>query len=172
MRWSGPLAMMLSMALTAAGAAEGWTWPVEGPARVIRAFSLPPQPWQPGHRGIDIAAPSSELLAPADGVVRYAGWVVDRGVLSIDHGGGVVSSYEPVEPTVAAGDAVARGQVVARIVPGHCAAPCVHVGLRVDDEYGNPLRWLGGGEWPVLLPTRRIRRAGGRADSPRGASRR
>ena len=118
----------------------------------------------PGHRGIDVAAIGEDVLAPADGIVRFAGIVVDRGVLSIDHGDGVVSSYEPVTALVAEGGAVERGQVVARLEPGHCATPCLHFGVRVDGAYRNPLRWLGGAEWPVLLPTRRI---GAVASGPR-----
>lgn len=172
------------LAFTASGlAAAEWTWPVEPPRAIIRAFLGPPEPWRPGHRGIDIAAPSGLLLAPADGVVRYAGIIVDRGVLSIDHGHGTVSSYEPVVPLVAAGDAITRGQAIARISAGHCEVACVHVGVRVDGEYRNPLGLLGAG-WPVLLPTQRLgmrgggpnrpsrlRRADAPNDSPRGASR-
>ncbi|HWL01666.1 MAG TPA: M23 family metallopeptidase [Microbacteriaceae bacterium] len=134
---------------------DAWRWPVDPPRRVLKAFVGPPEPWLPGHRGIDIAARAEVLLAPAAGIVRFAGRVVDRGVLSIDHGDGIVSSYEPVEAVVAEGEAVARGQVIASIDLGHCAVPCVHVGVRIDGEYRNPLRWLGGAEWPVLLPTRR-----------------
>jgi len=136
-----------------------WSWPVAAPRQVIRAFLGPPEPWQPGHRGVDIAARDGELRSPADGVVRFAGWVVDRGVLSIDHGGGVISSYEPVSAFVAEGETVERGQPLARIEAGHCDVPCVHVGVRVDGEYRSPLRWLGGATWPILLPTRPI--AGG-----------
>jgi len=153
-------------------AVEGeWGWPVETPRRVLRAFAAPAAPWLPGHRGADIAASSGALLrAPADGVVAFAGWVVDRPVLSIDHGGGVRSSFEPVVAAVAAGEPVVRGQPIGAIEPGHCAAPCVHIGVRVDGEYRNPLLWLGGVPRSVLLPTRRLaralRRAGARAGTP------
>jgi len=147
------LSVLLAFSPTAL-AAEAWSWPVDPPRRVIGAFIGPPEPWRPGHRGIDIAAPSGVLRAPADGVVRFAGRVVDRGVLSIDHGGGLVSSYEPVEALVVEGESVSRGQVVASIDAGHCATGCVHMGLRDGGEYRNPLTLLGG-EWPVLLPTRR-----------------
>ncbi|MBO9577808.1 MAG: M23 family metallopeptidase [Microbacteriaceae bacterium] len=138
-----------------ASTGRAWSWPVAAPRRVLRAFIGPPQPWMPGHRGIDVAAvEEGVVLAPADGVVRFAGTVVDRGVLSIDHGGGVLSSYEPVVPLVATGDPVVAGQIVASIAPGHCAPGCLHVGVRHDGAYRNPLLWFGGAEWPVLLPTR------------------
>ncbi|OJX70076.1 MAG: hypothetical protein BGO95_03385 [Micrococcales bacterium 73-13] len=133
-----------------------WLWPVESPRRLLRPYSAPPRPWMPGHRGIDIAATGTVVLAPADGVVHFAGWVVDRGVLSIDHGAGVRSSFEPVTTGLSAGDAVVRGQAIATIVPGHCDLLCLHVGVRQDGEYRNPLLWLGGARWPVLLPMQAV----------------
>jgi len=148
-----PLPLIIAALLAVVGIGE-WTWPVDPPRAVLHAFVLPPEPWRPGHRGIDIAAPQGLVLAPADGTVRFAGWVVDRGVLAIDHGDGVVSSFEPVEAVVEAGASVAAGQPVARVAGVHCTRTCVHVGLRVDGEYRNPLLLLGGLEWPVLLPTR------------------
>lgn len=148
-----PLPLLIAAVLAVVGVGE-WAWPVDPPRAVLRAFVLPPEPWRPGHRGIDIAAPQGLVLAPADGTVSFVGWVVDRGVLAIDHGDGVVSSFEPVEAAVEAGASVAAGQPVARVAGVHCARTCVHVGLRVDGEYRNPLLLLGGLEWPVLLPTR------------------
>jgi len=130
-----------------------WSWPVEGVRQVIRPFIAPAERWSAGHRGVDLAA-GELLLAPANGVVSFAGEVVDRGVLSIDHGAGVVSSYEPVTPLVAVGDVVEPGEPIAIVDPGHCAVRCVHMGVRVDGEYANPLRWLGGVARSVLLPTR------------------
>lgn len=132
-----------------------WRWPVEGDRQVLRDFVAPVHPWSAGHRGVDLRAWTTELRAPAEGVVRYAGWVVDRPVLSIDHGG-AVSSYEPVTASVAIGDEVAAGQPIGTIEPGHCEARCVHLGVRVGGEYRNPLLWLGGVPRSVLLPTRAL----------------
>lgn len=149
-----------AVAAAALGAAQpgpdgDWSWPVDPPRRVLAPFVAPLQPWAPGHRGIDVAAPGGVLRAPADGVVHFAGQVVDRPVLSIDHGEGVLSSYEPVVASVVEGESVRRGEVIGVIEAGHCATTCVHVGVRVDGEYRNPLLWLGGAIRPVLLPTRR-----------------
>lgn len=134
--------------------AGSWAWPVAAPHPVVRPFVAPATPYAAGHRGIDIGAPGTEVLAPADGVVSFAGVVVDRPVLSIRHAGGVVSSYEPVEASVAVGDAVTRGQLIGTLLPGHCAGLCLHFGVRVGGAYVSPLAFLGGIPRSVLLPTR------------------
>jgi murein DD-endopeptidase MepM/ murein hydrolase activator NlpD len=134
-----------------------WSWPVTGAHALARPYVAPAGPYGAGHRGIDIRpSPGTEagapVLAPADGVVHFAGFVVDRPVLSIEHSGGVLSSFEPVETTLVAGDRVTRGQVIGTLLPGHCAAPCLHLGVRVGGEYVNPLLFLGGVGWSVLYP--------------------
>lgn len=134
-------------------AATLWSWPVAAPHPLARPFIAPATPYAAGHRGIDIRAPAgSEVRAPADGTVHFAGFVVDRPVLSIRHAGGVLSSFEPVEPLVATGDPVRRGQVVGILQAGHCATACLHLGARVDGGYVNPLLFLGGLEHAVLYP--------------------
>lgn len=135
-----------------------WLWPVDPPRAILRPFLAPATAYGPGHRGIDIRAPGGVLLAPDDATVRFAGVVVDRPVLSLDHGDGVVSSFEPVAASVGRGDRVQRGQPIGRIVPGHCPEACVHVGVRVDGAYVSPLLFFGGLARSVLLPTRRGRR--------------
>jgi murein DD-endopeptidase MepM/ murein hydrolase activator NlpD len=133
---------------------DSWRWPVDPPRSIARPFIPPPTPYAAGHRGIDIRAPTGTLYAPESGVVHFAGVVVDRPVLSIDHGGGVISSYEPVATTLVEGDAVTRGDVIGTVLPGHCATVCVHLGVRVDGQYVSPLRFLGGIPRAILLPTR------------------
>jgi murein DD-endopeptidase MepM/ murein hydrolase activator NlpD len=130
-----------------------WAWPVPAPHTLARPFVAPATPYAAGHRGIDIrAAGGVEVRAPDDGVVHFAGFVVDRPVISIRHPGGVLSSFEPVEPLVATGDRVARGDVIGVLLPGHCASPCLHLGARIDGEYVNPLLFLGGLDHAVLYP--------------------
>lgn len=134
-------------------AAATWVWPVAAPHPVVRPFLAPVGDYGPGHRGIDIgASEGAEVRAPADGVVRFSGWVVDRPVLSIDHGGGVWSSFEPVTSELVAGDRVQRGQVVGALEAGHCASGCLHLGARVGGGYVSPLTFLGGQPRAVLLP--------------------
>jgi murein DD-endopeptidase MepM/ murein hydrolase activator NlpD len=154
---SALLLVLLAVPGAPAGTAIGgsWSWPTDARPSLVRQYIAPATPYGPGHRGIDVRAGPS-LIAPADGVVHFAGTVVDRGVLSIDHGGGVLSSYEPVTTDLVKGDVVRRGQVIGTVESGHCSEPCVHMGVRVDDAYVSPLLYLGGVPRAVLLPTRRI----------------
>lgn len=141
-----------------------WSWPLDPLPAVLRRFEKPPQKWKPGHRGVDlsVAAVGSAVLSPADGVVSFAGTVVDRGVLSIDHGDGRVSSFEPVTTTLSKGQPVARGDVVGtlsaplagRSLGGHCGRPCLHWGVRVAGDYVDPLSFVLDRRPSVLLPLR------------------
>ncbi|MDP3209121.1 MAG: M23 family metallopeptidase [Rhodoglobus sp.] len=137
----------------AAASAPLWSWPVDSPRAIMRGYVAPATPYSAGHRGIDIRAPSEVLRAPSDGIVHFAGFVVDRPVLSIRHGDGVISSFEPVVASLTAGDVVSRGDIVGTIMPGHCTGPCVHMGVRIHGQYVSPLNWLGGIPRSVLLPT-------------------
>ncbi len=138
---------------SATTAAAGWVWPVDGQRIVVRPFLAPPTPYGAGHRGVDLAAlgDAVEVRAVTSGVVHFAGVVVDRPVITVRHGQ-VLATVEPVEPLVAAGDFVRAGDVIGVQQPGHCARPCVHLGVRVAGEYVSPLLWLGGLQRAVLLP--------------------
>jgi murein DD-endopeptidase MepM/ murein hydrolase activator NlpD len=139
-------------ALVARGA---WAWPVAPPHPIARPFVAPVTPYGPGHRGIDIRSGDTDVFAPESGIVSFVGSVAGRPVLSIRHPAGLVSSVEPVESTLSAGEAVSRGQLVGALLPGHCAlVPCLHFGVRLNGEYVSPLNYLGGIRRAVLLPTR------------------
>ena len=132
-----------------AQAAGGWTWPVVGP--VIRGFDLPDDPYGSGHRGIDIAAAvGTTIVAPADGTVSFAGPVGGHLFLTIDHGGGLASTYSWLTANlVKKGDVVVRGQPVALTGWGHPGAttPHLHFGVKLNGAYVDPMRYLG----PVSL---------------------
>jgi hypothetical protein len=155
--WASASASASASLSASARAAPRWSWPLPAPHPVVTSFEKPEEVWSPGHRGIDIGGSDAGavVLAPDAGVVRFAGVVVDRPVLSIEHADGVLSSFEPVTATVAAGEAVERGQPVGVLEAGHCGgASCLHLGARIDGEYVSPLLLLGELRPSVLLPTR------------------
>ncbi|XTR51947.1 peptidoglycan DD-metalloendopeptidase family protein [Pseudarthrobacter sp. So.54] len=96
---------------------------------------------------------SAAVSAPAPGTVSFAGVVVDRPVITIDHGDGLRSSFEAVRSTLEAGAAVRVGDVLGWIEPGHCLpGPCVHWGVRRGGTYVNPLAFVTDLRPSVLLP--------------------
>jgi murein DD-endopeptidase MepM/ murein hydrolase activator NlpD len=133
--------------VVAPAAADRYTWPLDAPHPVTRRFQPPPQPWLPGHRGVDLGAPADAVVhAAGSGTVAFAGTVAGRGVVSIDHAGGLRTTYEPVTPQVSAGQAVRSGDPIGTLTAGHpgCpAAACLHWGLRRGDTYLDPLALLG-----------------------------
>ncbi|KQQ95049.1 hypothetical protein ASF62_00340 [Leifsonia sp. Leaf325] len=132
----------------------GWRWPLAPPVEVAAPFLAPATRYSAGHRGIDlVGASGTPVFAPTDGVVSFAGTVVDRPLVTIDHGNGVLVSLEPVLPTAAEGETVARGQPIGSVAAGgHCADGCLHLGVRVYGEYVSPLAFITGLPRAVLLP--------------------
>ncbi|WP_431807255.1 M23 family metallopeptidase [Microbacterium paraoxydans] len=134
--------------------ATAWRWPVAGARTVVARFRAPAKPYGPGHRGIDIAAPpETSVMAPADGVVAFRGIVVDRPVLTITHSDGLVTTFEPLDSSLSPGDHVTRGQEVGRVAHGgHAPDGTVHLGVRLDGMYIDPLTLFGEARRAVLLP--------------------
>ncbi|HEX4099833.1 MAG: peptidoglycan DD-metalloendopeptidase family protein [Pseudonocardiaceae bacterium] len=143
------------------GPASRFDWPLPGSPTVVRIFHPPTMRYGPGHRGVDLASTAgAAVLAAGAGTVVFAGTVAGRGVLSVDHPGGLRTTYEPVSPTATAGDRVSRGQQIGIVQPGHPGCPvtvCLHWGvlrspehgraqdLQEDDrQYLDPLRLLAG----------------------------
>lgn len=129
-----------------------WGWPLAGTPTVARPFEAPPTPYAAGHRGVDLAGPpGAPVLAAGAGVVAFAGMVAGRPVVSVQHADGLRTTYEPVQPAVAAGQAVARGSPLGPLAAGHPGCPveaCLHWGLRRGETYLDPL---------VLLRPPRVR---------------
>jgi murein DD-endopeptidase MepM/ murein hydrolase activator NlpD len=135
--------------------APSWRWPLTPRPAVLRDFDPPPKPWLSGHRGVDLEAASDavQVTSPAAGTISFVGIVVDRPVITIDHGNGLRSSFEPVESSLSAGSVVAAGQPIGTLVAGHCApASCVHWGVRRGDDYINPLQFVTDLRPSILLP--------------------
>src|SRR4051812_12430059 len=140
-------AVPLTLALPSARAqATTWGWPLPPPRHVVRGFDPPPQPWLPGHRGVDLAGRAGEpVLAAGAGVVSFAGRVARMPVVSVRHPDGLLTTYQPVRAEVRVGAAVSAGEQIGRLVPfgSHCApAVCLHWGLRRGSDYLDPLALL------------------------------
>lgn len=131
-----------------------WIWPVDGSRAVITPFRAPAHDYGPGHRGIDLAAPMGTVVrAPAAGIVAFRGVVVDRPLVTIDHGGGLVTTLEPVESTLTPGTAVAAGEEIGTVSHGgHTPADQLHLGVRYHDVYINPMVMFGDVPRAILLP--------------------
>ncbi|WP_435061101.1 M23 family metallopeptidase [Amycolatopsis thermoflava] len=131
-------------------------WPLSPKPVVVRPFQAPSGPYGPGHRGVDLAAaPGQQVLAAGPGVVVFAGLVAGRPVVSIDHDGGLRTTYEPVAPSVPVGTQVWRGQPVGVVEAGHPGCPveaCLHWGVRRGEEYLNPLPLVQTGSAIRLKP--------------------
>jgi murein DD-endopeptidase MepM/ murein hydrolase activator NlpD len=91
--------------------------------------------------------------------VSFAGQVAGKGVVSVELTGTgnppLRTTYEPVRATVKKGDDVEAGEVVGIVEASgsHCAATCVHWGLRRGETYLDPLS---------LLPPSLLRRGSSR----------
>lgn len=144
-----PTALVLATLLTPPH--TRFTWPLPPPHPVVRAFEAPATPYGPGHRGVDLAAEAgTPVLATADGRVVHAGAVATRTLVSLEHAGGLRTTYEPVEPAVPAGRLVRRGQVIGHLQEGHCPTPCLHWGARRGKTYLDPLRLVAPGRVRLL----------------------
>ncbi|MFD2091292.1 M23 family metallopeptidase [Blastococcus deserti] len=123
-----------------------WGPPMHGDLSVTRPFEPLPHPFAAGHRGADLpGTPWSPVLAAGDGVVVFAGMVAGRPVVSVDHAGGLRTTYEPVDPSVAAGQPVTRGSPLGTLAAGHAGCPvqaCLHWGLRRGETYLDPMELL------------------------------
>ncbi len=127
---------------------------------VVREYRQSETPYSAGHRGIDYEATLGQaVFAPADGKVHFVGKVVDRQLISLDHGQELLSAIEPVCSQLTKGDSVVSGQLIGEVCEGvasydpHCTPSiCLHFSIRKTGEYLSPL-WFTGELTPSrLLP--------------------
>ncbi|MGH3666181.1 MAG: peptidoglycan DD-metalloendopeptidase family protein, partial [Egibacteraceae bacterium] len=90
--------------------------------------------------------------AALGGRVTFAGRVAGVGWVTVDHGGGLSTTYGPLTPrVVVAGDVVASGEVLGRLAEG---ATHLDWGARLDGDYVDPLGLLGPWEVHLVHPDR------------------
>ena len=122
---------------------EPFSWPVQG--GIVRS----PFGMRRGrqHAGIDISAPTgSPIYAARDGVVSYSGHKFQGygNVVMIDHGDGFTTVYaHNVVNLVRGGDAVVRGQMIARVgATGNATGAHCHFEVRNDSVSVDPRGYL------------------------------
>jgi murein DD-endopeptidase MepM/ murein hydrolase activator NlpD len=138
--------------------------PVTGP--LVRGFDARAGPYGPGHRGIDIAAPVGELVrAPTAGRIVFAGPVAGTSWVTLRAAPGVLVTVGPLlDPAVTATRVRSRAPI-GRVGPGHAptraalatpaapaAAAALHLSVRVDGVYVDPLAYLVDRPRPRLVP--------------------
>ncbi len=136
------MALAVPVPVAAAGAAGGherivFRPPVERP--VTDPFRPPEDPYGPGNRGVEYdTEPGDVVRAAADGTVVFAGAVARDLYITVEHGGGVSSTYSYLlRVSVRAGARVVQGQVIA------IAGEKLHFGVRVDGSYADPAGFIG-----------------------------
>ena len=98
------------------------------------------------HAGIDVGAGTGTPVRSADdGVVLLSYFSSGYGnLIVVDHGGGVSTAYAHQSARlVAAGDRVARGQLIGRVgSTGNSTGPHLHFEVREDGDPVDPLKYL------------------------------
>jgi hypothetical protein len=132
--------------------------PVTG--SVVRGFDARAGPFGPGHRGIDIAAPAGATVrAPAAGTIVFAGPVAGITWISLLVAPGVRVTLGPLLDPVTDGRVPSRAPL-GRVGPGHGASTMdgegsgstLHLSVRVDGVYVDPLAYLIDRPRPRLAP--------------------
>ena len=129
-------------------------WPLAPRPQVARGFAPPASAWGAGHRGVDLVGrPGQAVRTSLAGTVVFAAVLAGRGVVVVEHSGGLRTTYEPVDAEVGVGDVVARGAVLGRLrtTGSHCfPRACLHWGLRRGTAYLDPLVLVGLGPLRLL----------------------
>jgi murein DD-endopeptidase MepM/ murein hydrolase activator NlpD len=128
-----------------AGSLPSFRWPVRG--RVIAGFG--PSPSGTQNDGINVAVPEGTPVKSAeDGVVAYAGNELKGygNLVLIRHSNGFVTAYAHAsEIMVKRGDAVKRGQVIAKSgQTGNVTSPQLHFEIRKGATPVDPAQYLNG----------------------------
>jgi len=122
-------------------------WPVKGWLTSGFGRRISPFTGHPAmHKGIDISVPeNTPFVAPANGVVTYAGWDGGLGnAIKIDHGYGYRTIYGHLAKIhVKTGQRVKRGEVIGLVGnTGLSTGPHLHYQVVVNLVPTNPLRYI------------------------------
>ncbi|MBI4042340.1 MAG: peptidoglycan DD-metalloendopeptidase family protein, partial [Deltaproteobacteria bacterium] len=122
-------------------------WPTRGWVASGYGYRVSPfTGMQQLHQGIDIATHrGTNIIAPADGVVTFAGMKKGYGnVLVIDHGYGIKTKYgHNSEVYVKSGDAIKRGTLIARVgTTGRTTGPHLHYEVWVNGIPADPMDFI------------------------------
>ena len=118
-------------------------WPIEGRVSGLygrrRVFNG--QPRRP-HSGMDIAAPTgTEIMSPADGIVRDTGdYFFNGNTVFIDHGQGLVTMFCHLDSiSVEAGQTIKQGEIFGTVgATGRVTGPHLHLGISLNDVRVEP----------------------------------
>ena len=155
------MALVATMPPAAAAAATHHERPVFRPpvdAPVADPFRPPEDPYGPGNRGIEYdTEPGDVVRAAASGTVVFAGAVAGNLHVTVDHGGGLVSSYSYLQRlSVRVGAALDQGAVIG------VAGERLHFSVRLEGAYTDPAGFIGVRRVRVrLVPLRSARSACG-----------
>ena len=151
MRFIAAIALLLALSPACLADSVRLQWPLRPGIPVLtRAFDAPAPDWRSGHRGVDLAGSVGQpVYAAGPGTVVFAGLLAGRAVVSVEHPGGLRTSYEPVEPSVRAGQLVDAATALGRLSAGHPGCPvnaCLHWGAMwgpaARADYVDPLGLL------------------------------
>jgi murein DD-endopeptidase MepM/ murein hydrolase activator NlpD len=129
---------------------EGATLAVPLFGTLVRAWNAPEDdPFAAGHRGVDVAAALDEpVRASADGIVSFAGNVAGNRSVTVDHAGGIQTTYSFLASVaVKKGAHVLLGDVVGAVGRGHPneqLPPHVHLSVRRNGTYVDPIGFYVG----------------------------
>lgn len=113
------------------------------PAGGFISAGFDPGPNWSGHWGVDFSGGDGFIRAAAAGTVSFSGLAAANLAVTVDHGGGLKTSYSRLGSALAApGQRVGRGEVIGLSgdEPGHGD---VHFSVRIDGEYVDPEPLLG-----------------------------
>ena len=144
--WSGTMAIQFT------GGAMVWPIAMEG-TYITSGYGYRTHPIQgvyKKHAGIDISGANvygAPVVAAADGVVIYAGWISGYGnCVMINHGNGIVSLYgHGSEIITTMGATVKQGTIVMKVgSTGNSTGPHVHFEIRKNGQVVDPIPYLNG----------------------------